>query len=496
MVMEIEAKPFSKWRNRLWPVHSYENNKVFALLLMKFCASFNYTILHATKDTLIVTTKGSGAEAIPILKGWFVVIFAFIFMLLYSKMSNLLTKSRLFYATLAPFLVFFAVYGLFLYPNREWLAPHQTADWIQSILGNERSHWIAIYRYWMDAIFFLMAEMWGGVVIALLFWGFANRINSINEASRFYTLLSAGGHIGVIIAGPIIYYFASSFGGNYLYTVQSMMTFVTLVNILMIGTYWFVNNQIVKGIPENKVIQSNESTKLSMKDSLKHIFQSPYLGAIALMVIGYSISVNMVEVLWKGILKIKYPDSNDYQAFMGIVSSIIGALSLFLALFVGGNTIRTFGWHFAAQITPIILGIASVAFLGVYFTNSFPTFGAEALIALVLFGAIHNVACKSMKYCFFDPTKEMAYIPLDDESKVKGKAAVDLVASRVGKSGSSWIQIALMELLGVGSVLSIAPYLAPFIIVTIITWMGAGSYLKDKVTIHRKVKVKPTPSPT
>ena len=324
----------------------------------------------------------------------------------------------------------------------------------------------------------------GGVFGQLTDITFEPGFDGTNQAYRPYNVdatVNANSGAGLIADG---------------FTVQSMMTFVTLVNILMIGTYWFVNNQIVKGIPENKVIQSNESTKLSMKDSLKHIFQSPYLGAIALMVIGYSISVNMVEVLWKGILKIKYPDSNDYQAFMGIVSSIIGALSRFLALFVGGNTIRTFGWHFAAQITPIILGIASVAFLGVYFTNSFPTFGAEALIALVLFGAIHNVACKSMKYCFFDPTKEMAYIPLDDESKVKGKAAVDLVASRVGKSGSSWIQIALMELLGVGSVLSIAPYLAPFIIVTIITWMGAGSYLKDKVTIHRKVKVKPTPSPT
>jgi AAA family ATP:ADP antiporter len=41
--------------------------------------------------------------------------------------------------------------------------------------------------------------------------------------------------------------------------------------------------------------------------------------------------------------------------------------------------------------------------------------GLTPLMAAVLVGAAQNVFSKSAKYSLFDPCKEMAYIPLDDE---------------------------------------------------------------------------------
>ena len=75
----------------------------------------------------------------------------------------------------------------------------------------------------------------------------------------------------------------------------------------------------------------------------------------------------------------------------------------------------------------------------------------------------------------------MAYIPLDEETKVKGKAAVDVVASRFGKSGSSWLQVVFMEIVGTGSIFGVVPYLAPFILVAVVGWIIAIFYLQRQI---------------
>src|ERR1700686_2610979 len=99
---------FGKWRSFFWPVHNFELKKLLPMLFLFFFINFNYTILRDTKDALIVTAPGSGAEAIPFLKVWGVLPFAILFMIFYSKLSNVFSKQKLFYTMIAVFIGFFA----------------------------------------------------------------------------------------------------------------------------------------------------------------------------------------------------------------------------------------------------------------------------------------------------------------------------------------------------------------------------------------------------
>jgi AAA family ATP:ADP antiporter len=101
--------------------------------------------------------------------------------------------------------------------------------------------------------------------------------------------------------------------------------------------------------------------------------------------------------------------------------------------------------------------------------------GTTPLMLAVIFGTAQNFISKSAKYSLFDPTKEMAYIPLDQESKVKGKAAIDVVGARLGKAGGSVIQQVLI--VSLGSLAATTPYIAVILFGIIFAWIFAAKAL-------------------
>ena len=471
---------WTSWLKRLWPIESYELKKILPLLLMKFFISFTYGVLTTMKDAFVVTANGAGAEVIPILKGWIVLPAALGATLLYSKLTNIFRRSTLFYSIILFFMAFIALYGFVLYPNLDSLSPNESADWLLSKLGQKNSHWVAIYRNWIQTFFFVTAELWGQIVIFLLFWGFVNQICNFNEAKRCYNFFIAGGDIAQIFTGPLVLYFTYKYVHHFSLALQGLVFCVLGFGSLIMLLHWYLTKRVLIDSrlyqPEHKNMGLEQKTKLSLRESLRFIVKSPYLRCIAVMVVAYGLIMTLTEVTWKANLKNAYPETGAYQAFMATISSSVGICSLIISLFFSGSIIRRMGWHFCAQIPPIVIGATSLTFL-LFFMNPSWTLpftkmiGLTPLLFIVGFGAFQNISTKVMKYAFFDATKEMAFIPLDQESKVKGKAAIDVIGSRLGKSGAAWIQIALLQIAGTGSILSVTNSLLPLVGCTVVFWI-------------------------
>merc|ERR1719231_938348 len=214
---------------------------------------------------------------------------------------------------------------------------------------------------------------------------------------------------------------------------------------------------------------------MSFGESFTYLAGSKYILNLATLVVAYGISINLVEVTWKSKLKLAFPNPNDYSAFMGTFSSVTGVSTLFMMLF-GRYVFNKWGWGTAAMITPTVLLVTGVIFFGLClagpaFAPMLAAVGTTPLMLAVVVGAAQNIISKAAKYSLFDPCKEMAYIPLDEETKVKGKAAIDVVCNPLGKSGGALIQQLLI--VSFGSLAASTPYLAAILGVIIVAWMGA-----------------------
>jgi AAA family ATP:ADP antiporter len=473
----------------LWPIQRGEHKKFMPMMLMIAFIIFNYTIVRNIKDALIVTEAGS--ETVTFLKFWIVVPSAFAFFFIYAKLSTILSKRALFYTIVTPFLVFFALFALVLYPSRHWLHPVESAEWLSSVLPAGLQGLVAIYKYWTYSLFYTLAELWGSAVLTFLFWNFANDVTKVSEAKRFYAHFYLLGNVANILAGYLTIYF-SRLGQTvaagvdpWQVSLNYLMTIVVAAGCIVLGTYAYLNRYVLTDpIPTEDAPKKKSKPKMTMGESFKFLLHSKYLGLIAILVMAYGISINLVEVAWKNQLKLQFPLKNDYNAFMGSMTMTTGLATVLVILF-GSSIIRKFGWKRGALATPVILGLTGILFFACMI---FPDFfapvamflGMTPLMLGVWFGFAQNVLSKSTKYALFDPTKEMAYIPLDDESKSKGKAAVDVVGARLGKSGGSLLQQVMFAF--IGPITVIAPYSAAIMVGIIVLWLAAVSALNKRFT--------------
>lgn len=485
---------FSRWRLYLWPIHRWEIKKFVPLLILYALICFNYSLLKAAKDALVITGNASGAAVIPFIKIWAILPMALLVTYLFTRLFNRFSQEKVFYIMIGIFLSFFAVFAVVLYPLRDVIHPNGICDQLESIMPRCQGL-IAMFRNWSYTLFYVMSELWGTAIMSVLFWAFANEIMTVKDAKRFYGILGVGANISAIFAGQIAilvsgqlfdlsFLFGKDAWGQSLGLVTTIVIFTGLISI---GIFRWYNKHVLHRDPAMKEEHAKnqierKKVKMGMRKSFSYLAKSKYLLCIAVLVIGFNVAINMIEIIWKDQISFLYPNPNDYNAYMGKVLKAIGFLSTFIALFISGNMIRKMGWTFSALITPVALLITGVFFFGVLLFKDNPALsswsaalGFTPLALGVLFGTIQNVFSRSCKYTLFDATKEISFIPLSSESKFKGKAAIDGVGSRLGKTGGSIVHGGLLMVFG--SVSLSTPFVGVFLLLVVFGWIIAAQSL-------------------
>ncbi|EPZ36557.1 ADP/ATP carrier protein [Rozella allomycis CSF55] len=537
-------------RERFWPIESHEHKKLVPLILMMFLICFSYTLLRDLKDVMVLQIGTS--ESISYMKLGGVLPSSVIFMMIFTKLSIKNTKKFVFYSMLSIFMVVFGLilvltfFGDHVHPEPGSLTKGVTGGLLPVLVLLEK---------WTVVPIYIFAEMYGTVCLSLLFWGFANDICTVNEARRFYPLISLFANVALVIL-----MFVMVGLNDFVKNSKDLFCQISLVLVLVFGAMVaYIYNYMQKNVLTDPVLYNpdllkpkKKKAKMGMIQSLKFVLSSGYVAKIAVIVVAYGMVINFLEIYYKNVIGLYWLAS--LVTAKGVESGLTGFMVIILSLSIGSTAVKRFGWTKTALVTPLIIGGLGIPFLGIewYYKQPLMEMGSlfgsfkgvdgrksisatykfikdkpeivkemielkwltesgekidgikfpekkqqteqqketmkkiadviadeltghesySIVTPIYLFGFLAVVFAKSFKYSFFDPTKEMAYIPLDDEVRGKSKAAVDVVAARFGKSGASGIFVLFNTIINPNSLNYVYIILILFIIV-FLSWMSS-----------------------
>ncbi len=424
------------------------------------------------KDSLVVTAPGATAEAIPFIQLWMMLPATLLATWLFTRMTNRRSQVKCFSIIITAFLSFFAFFALVLYPFSDVLHPHDFAESLMHQIPAGLHGFVSMMRNWTFSTFYTVSELWACMVTSVLFWGFANAITSLKGAQRSYGLYTMGGNLGAITAG-FIPCLTSNTAWDAVYVLMGILL-VAGVTLLLVFR-WLTNNALIGVAYQNihtSVPSSCEKVNSgSLVKTFAWIIRSPYLMCLAILVLCYNLTLNLGELVWKDRLKAIIPDFGTYNSYLGYTTAAIGVGSLIIAALLP-RILSRFGWTITAMICPVALMVTGGLFLGTMFCGDILVWETSTtLMIAVFFGAAMEVVGRMTKHSVFDSTKDMAFIPLDPEVKLKGKAAIDGAVSRIGRSGSAAIHQVLIIIFA--SIANSIPAVAMVIVACFVMWMLA-----------------------
>ncbi len=504
-MLDTQPQKFNKFQEFIFPIYKHELKKFIPMNFLMFCILFVYALGNGLKDLFIQynTNLWIGARPeetsslISALKLWYVLPSAVVAVVVFTILLNKFGPDKTFNITVIGFIIFYGLYGYFIYPNIDdlILSEEKITEMIQGMPIFFRT-FITCFANWPFAAFYVISELWGSIMISSLFWQFANRVTLKHEVTRFFGLFSLISSVGTVLAGSIIMNYARNLDAHH---VKVLMTAILITGITILVIYSYINKIVAKDahIYQAEHVPKGDSNdkKVSALEGIKILFKNPYLMLIAVLILSYGIAINFSEILMKAGMKEAF-DKSEYAKMQGMLSVFTGLFASIVVL-ISANILRKFSWKISALVTPLTFLIVGGIFLSLVLYKQFVSstiFGISAVTLSAWVGIIHDALVKSVKYSLFDTTKSMAYIPLDEDTKTKGQAAVEMIGGRAGKAGSSAVQQVmfsfprtLVTTTGtVGGVLAYSPIIIAIFFATVITWTFA--VLKLNVRYEERVK--------
>lgn len=279
----------------------------------------------------------------------------------------------------------------------------------------------ALLFWWWAAVsghesgpLFIFIYVWVGVFSVLApsqVWTLANYVMTTREAKKSFGFIGSGAILGWIVGGLATRTAVSMFG------TENMLVLVALSLIassLLVVIIWrdrpdYVGNDMPAS--------GTDPQGYGILASLQLVRESPYLRAIAALILISALATTVAGWQFKAIAKSRIPGTDDLAMFFGTFNMTAGLVSLVMQMLFTGRVLRTAGVGAALFIVPVAIMGSSV---GVLMSGT--------LLAASMLKASDQV----LRYSIDKATTELLYLPVPAAHTFRVKSFIDTVVYRLG----------------------------------------------------------------
>jgi AAA family ATP:ADP antiporter len=336
--------------------------------------------------------------------------------------------------------------------------------------ANCAAFWLCAHFYhpgWLYPVFYIWVSIFGVLAPAQL-WTLANYLLTAREAKSVFGMVGSGAILGSIFAGFVSTSVARAFGTESL--LLAMVPFLVFSAVLM-HTAWRTSER--KPATSKETQKAPESANKDVQNSLRLVFSSRYLLAVAAVICISSIVTTITTWQFKAIAKAFFVNKDRLAIFFGEFYLYAGILAFVFQVLLTTRFLRRFGIGTMLFVLPVAVLVGSSGVL------------IWGTLAAVVFLKTND---QVLRYSLDKSTVELLYLPLAHRVKLQAKWFIDTVIWRIGDG------VAGVVVLIFATYLHFAPrQLSVIVLLLIAGWMvavyvGGKQYLvvlQDSISQHR-----------
>jgi AAA family ATP:ADP antiporter len=264
-----------------------------------------------------------------------------------------------------------------------------------------------VHGSWLTPVIYIWVGMFGVVAPAQV-WTLANYVLTTREAKRLYGFIGSGAIAGWIVGGYVTGAAVRAFGAE---STLVGMAFALLLSAGIVVRLW--RRRQISDEPKFE----GDEPRPSISTSVKMIWASPYLTAIAAVILLSQYTAAIAAWQFKAVSSHAYVGKDELAAFFGTFNFYAGLISFALQWLLTGRLLRKLGLAFALFVVPVGLTLGSIGLL---------TF--KSLAAVIVLRGIDQI----LRYSIDKPTVELLYLPVPADQTLAVKSFIDTVVWRLG----------------------------------------------------------------